>query len=100
MGQQSRLLQRLTIRERPGRTVFRYWQEGPGFDRNLHKPQDVAIVMEYLHLNPVRRQFCQSATDWRWSSARFYASEGADVDKQLPQISPLPAEFWQAERSA
>jgi REP element-mobilizing transposase RayT len=31
----SRLLQRLMVRERPGKIVFRYWQEGPGFDRNL-----------------------------------------------------------------
>ncbi len=31
----SPLLDRLTVRERPGKMVFRYWQEGPGYDRNL-----------------------------------------------------------------
>jgi putative transposase len=31
----SRLLTDLTINERPGKTVFRFWQEGPGYDRNL-----------------------------------------------------------------
>jgi putative transposase len=31
----SSLLNRLTIRQRPGITTFRYWQEGPGYDRNL-----------------------------------------------------------------
>ena len=30
----SPLLKRLTVRERPGKTCFRFWQEGPGFDRN------------------------------------------------------------------
>ena len=29
----SPLLDRLTVRERPGKTCFRFWQEGPGFDR-------------------------------------------------------------------
>ena len=29
------LLSELTIRERPGKFCFRFWQEGPGFDRNF-----------------------------------------------------------------
>jgi len=29
------LLDRLTVRQRPGIETFRYWQEGPGYDRNL-----------------------------------------------------------------
>ena len=29
------LLKELTIRERPAKTTFRFWQEGPGYDRNL-----------------------------------------------------------------
>jgi putative transposase len=31
----SPLLPILTVLERPGKTCFRFWQEGPGFDRNL-----------------------------------------------------------------
>jgi putative transposase len=31
----SPLLNKLTVRERPGKTCFRFWQEGPGYDRNL-----------------------------------------------------------------
>src|SRR3970040_575246 len=34
----SPLLARLTIRERPGKHAFRFWQEGPGYDRNLQTP--------------------------------------------------------------
>ena len=35
IGRHSRLLLKLTVRERPGKECFRFWQEGPGFDRNL-----------------------------------------------------------------
>ncbi|MGO8747835.1 MAG: hypothetical protein ACLQNE_17820 [Thermoguttaceae bacterium] len=31
------LLERLTIRQRPGVKTFRSWQEGLGYDRNLVK---------------------------------------------------------------
>ncbi len=29
------LLIALTVKERPGKSSFRFWQEGPGYDRNL-----------------------------------------------------------------
>ncbi len=90
----SRLLSRLTIRERPGRMVFRYWQEGPGYDRNLQTEKAVAASIEYLHLNPVRRGLCNAATDWRWASTRWYASEGTHVDADLPTIHGPPADLF------
>jgi putative transposase len=90
---QSRLLKRLTVRDR-GRMVFRYWQEGPGFDRNLFTVGVVQAAIDYIHNNPVKRGLCQKARDWRWSSARFYVDDGAFVDPLLPKITPLPAEFW------
>ena len=37
----SRLLADLTIRERAGKTCFRFWQEGGGFDRNLYNPEAI-----------------------------------------------------------
>jgi putative transposase len=90
----SPLLQRLIIRERPGRDTFRYWQEGPGYDRNLQTPVAVQSAIDYLHQNPIRRKLCMSARDWRWSSSRFYASDGRQIDPDLPRIKPPPAEFW------
>jgi putative transposase len=90
----SLLLKRLTIRERPDRMVFRYWQEGPGYDRNVHSERAVMAAIAYLHENPVRRGLVRKATDWKWSSARWYASEGALIDADLPEIQGLPAEFW------
>jgi len=92
----SRLLQRLMVRERPGKIVFRFWQEGPGFDRNLFTVKVVQASLDYIHSNPVKRGLCQRARDWRWSSARFYETEGAEWNQLLPRIVPLPAEFWLA----
>jgi putative transposase len=93
-AKQSRLLQKLTVRDRPGRTVFHFWQEGPGFDRNLYSVEAVQASLEYLHHNPVKRGLCVRARDWRWSSARYYNSNGTIQDALLPRITPLPAEFW------
>ena len=87
----SRLLSRLTVRERPGKDCFRFWQEGPGFDRNLFSPDAISLALEYIHNNPVRRGLCRRAVDWRWSSARYYL----DVPPRqqypnLPMIHGLP----------
>lgn len=90
----SRLLERLTIRQRPGVTTFRYWQEGPGYDRNLKSVGAVLAAIDYIHLNPVRRGQCRRATDWRWSSAQFYA-DTTTLDSALPRLWPLPPEFFQ-----
>lgn len=90
----SRLLQQLTIRERPGKFAFRFWQEGAGYDRNLQTQVAVQSAIDYIHGNPVERQLCLQSRDWRWSSARYYESEGREVDPLHPVITFLPSEFW------
>ncbi len=72
------LLDRLMVLERPGKTCFRFWQEGPGFDRNLFSPQAIEAIIDYIHTNPVKRGLCERATDWKWSSARFYLADIVD----------------------
>jgi putative transposase len=88
------LLKRLMIRERPGKTVFRYWQEGPGFDRNLQSVKAILASINYIHNNPVQRKLCKRAIDWKWSSARRFLLPEAPSDPDLPHIHGLPAEFW------
>lgn len=87
----SPLLEKLTVRERPGKNCFRFWQEGPGFDRNLYSPDAIAASIDYIHNNPVARGLCRRAVDWKWSSARYYLG---DPPKQqfpdLPFIHGLP----------
>ena len=90
----SRLLERLTIRQRPGVTTFRFWQEGPGYDRNLESESAVLAAIDYIHLNPVRRGLCQRAIDWKWSSIHYYLDPTAPADPALPRLYSLPPEFF------
>lgn len=77
----SDLIQKLTVRQRPGVMTFRFWQEGPGYDRNLNQAKTIKSAIEYIHLNPVRRGLCERSIDWKWSSARVLL-------ENMPQSSP------------
>jgi putative transposase len=81
----ARLLADLTIRERPGKTCFRFWQEGAGFDRNLFTPEVIEASINYIHLNPVKRSLCLQAIQWKWSSAKYYFT--GILDDGLPRIT-------------
>ncbi len=86
---QSSLLGKLTVRQRPGVEAFRFWQEGPGYDRNLVTIEAASAAAEYIHLNPVRRGFVEHEWDWHWSSARDYLNRCAGPDSSLPTIFRL-----------
>ena len=69
-----------------GQVHYRFWQRGGGYDRNVMGPTTLVQMIEYIHNNPVRRGLVPKATDWIWSSARFYA--GAT---RVPiRMDPLP----------
>jgi putative transposase len=70
----SPLLRELTVRERPGKECFRFWQEGPGYDRNIWTPEILRASIDYIHNNPVRRGLCRTPQEWKWSSIHFYES--------------------------
>jgi putative transposase len=55
------------------REVRRFWQEGGGYNRVIEDEEGLREVISYIHENPVRAGLVRSATDWKWSSARFYA---------------------------
>ena len=83
-------LARLTVRERRRKTVFRFWQKGPGHDRNLTSGDDLFGVADYLHHNPVRRGLVPSPDLWKWSSWRFYDEPEAPLEEGLPRIDGFP----------
>jgi putative transposase len=90
----SLLLARLTVQERPGKMVFRFWQEGLGYDRNLTSPEAIVSSIDYIHMNPVRRKLANEPVEWRWSSCRFYSAGERCDDAPLPKLCGLPSETW------
>jgi putative transposase len=68
-------LPRIT-RQRGQRWERLFWQSGGGFDRNIVEPRTLMTMLDYLHMNPVRRGLAERTTDWRWSSAGWYAGVG------------------------
>jgi putative transposase len=69
----------LVVQERPGKSAFRFWQEGPGYDRNI-RDDTLNASIRYIHRNPSRRGLCSSLLDWEWSSARWYRREALRPD--------------------
>jgi len=69
----SPLLRRMSHGNPSGLPVYRFWQRGGGYDRNLVSKKAVLNSIEYMHNNPVRKGLVISAEDWVWSSARYYA---------------------------
>ncbi len=49
-----------------------FWQTGGGYDRNITEPKTLLHSIDYLHHNPVRKDLCERAIDWKWSSAGWY----------------------------
>jgi len=63
----------------------RFWQDGPGYDRNVVDLRTVFYMGKYIHNNPVRKGLVATPEDWYWSSARCWAEidEGPlRVDKE------------------
>jgi putative transposase len=83
-------LERLSLQE-GGKTRFRFWQKGPGHDRNLFNQEKIVKAAEYIHNNPVRRGLCKSPEEWRWSSWNFYYSSAKWNDAAMPDVKGLPS---------
>lgn len=68
-------------RDTGGSAPSKFWLPGGGYDRNARGNRSGADLIRYIHENPVRRGLVAKATDWRWSSARWYAErEGPAMD--------------------
>lgn len=67
-------LKRLTV-TRGNREVFRFWQTGPGYDRNIRDEDELLEKVIYIHFNPVRRGLVSSPEKWKWSSAKEYSED-------------------------
>ena len=52
--------------------MHRFWQKGGGYDRNFWNPKEIRKLIDYIHMNPVRRGLVENPEDWEWSSAGFW----------------------------
>ena len=58
---------------------YRFWQSGGGYDRNIRDEAELFEKIEYIHMNPVKRSVVGDPTDWKWSSAQWYADQSDGV---------------------
>ncbi len=81
-------ISRMTVYEGT-RKRRRFWQPGGGYDRNAVELATVQKMIDYIHLNPVRRGLAKCPEDWFWSSAPWYAGHRPvpiDMDPTIPMI--------------
>jgi putative transposase len=91
-------LQHLTV-ENANRTYRRFWQAGSGYDENVSELRALHDIIEYIHLNPVRRGLVNRPEDWLWSSARDWMGlpgSPIKVDRTLPALLEIP---WKDRRA-
>jgi len=72
-------------RQPSGRCRYRFWQPGPGYDRNTWTQQELQEKIHYIHDNPIRRGLVARPEDWPWSSWRAWESgedELVTIDRQ------------------
>ena len=84
------LIKVLTVRERLGKHVFRFWQEGPGHDHNIFTLKGAVKAAEYIHNNPVRRGLCASPDNWEWSSWKYHCRREEYDSSDLPNLCDFP----------
>ncbi len=53
---------------------YQFWQDGGGYDRNVRNSKALRDIFTYIHNNPVKRGLVSQPEDWKWSSARDWAS--------------------------
>ena len=78
-------------RKRGSKTERCFWQSGGGYDRNVVEPATLMKMIDYIHMNPVRRGLVEKPEDWLWSSAAWYLK----MDDVPIAVDPIPPEWGQ-----
>lgn len=88
-------LPRVTVK-RGQRVERHFWQPGGGYDRNILSGQTLSAMIDYIHLNPVRRGLLEQACQWPWSSASWYQERAEKLNNLRPD--PIPPEWTEDSR--
>jgi len=75
--------------KRKRRTEYHFWLPGGGYDRNIVEPATLSRMIEYIHLNPLRRGLVDRTVDWKWSSAGWLA----ELKPNCLRPDPIPWEW-------
>jgi putative transposase len=73
-------------RRRGTKTERLFWQSGGGYDRNIDNQKTLSLEIDYIHLNPVRRELVDAAAAWKWSSAGWFV--GTPTCSLIPDRIP------------
>lgn len=69
-----------------GKRVYRFWQTGGGYDRNVFSDDAIRKAIEYIHNNPVKAGQVGTPEEYAWSSARFWLKgEGTPIALEYPE---------------
>jgi putative transposase len=68
--QRSSILDELRAKGVGADCLYRFWQAGPGYDKNIWTLEKAVEKANYCHRNPVARGLVTSPEDWKWSSYR------------------------------
>lgn len=60
-----------------------------GYDRNIKSSKVLISMIDYVHLNPVRRGLVTRPADWKWSSAAWFLTDGSSP----LSLDPIPPEW-------
>ncbi|MEX2171863.1 MAG: hypothetical protein WD851_21260 [Pirellulales bacterium] len=76
-------------RQRGDKEERLFWQSGGGYDRNIDKPRTLMSMIDYAHANPLRKGLVTRSTQWKWSSAAWYADQST-----IPlNVDPIPIDW-------
>jgi putative transposase len=75
---QSEIYEKLKVLEKQGES-WRFWQAGGGYDRYIYSDEGFLHTLNYMHLNPVKKELVAATVDWKWSSARYYETGKVDL---------------------
>ncbi len=85
LGENAARYEKICLKVR-GKKVFRFWQTGGGFDRNLWNANAIHNAIKYIEHNPVGAGLVKKAEEWKWSSAHArHTNEGL-----LPEDLDIP----------
>jgi len=49
------------------------------YDFNVWSQEKITEKLQYMHLNPVKRELVAHPKEWTWSSFSFYSNEGGGL---------------------